>query len=48
LNEIYIPSSVGMIEDNAFKGCPSVVIVCRENSFAHKYAADNDIMFRLS
>ena len=47
LKEIHIPPTVGMIEDNAFKGCPEAVIICRENTFAHKFAIDNDIKFRL-
>lgn len=47
LKEVYIPSSVRMIEKNAFKGCPDVVIYCIENSFAYKYAQENDIEFKL-
>lgn len=47
LERVRIPGSVGMIEDKAFSNCPKVKIVCRENTFAHKYAIANNIPVKL-
>lgn len=47
LKEMYIPESVGMIEKNAFRGCESVSFNCVENSFAHTYAVENNISYKL-
>lgn len=43
-----IPNSVTKIEDNAFYGCSSrLLIKCGENSAAHKYAIENGIRYTL-
>lgn len=36
-----IPASVEKIGEYAFDNCPDLTIVCRENSYVHRYCADN-------
>ena len=43
LKEITIPDSVTKIGDDAFDGCEDLVIKAPENSYAQKYAEENDI-----
>lgn len=43
LTSITIPNSVTNIDALAFQGCSNLVIKCDENSFAYKYANDNNI-----
>ena len=45
LKEITIPNSVTSIGDSAFKGVK--YIVCKTNSYAHKYAEENKINYKL-
>ena len=47
LTNITIPSSVTSISDNAFFRCNNLVITTFEGSFAHKYAVENNIKFKL-
>ena len=44
LKEIYIPSTVTYIADNAFDGAPDVVIYAPEGSYAKEYAETNDFL----
>lgn len=46
LREIMIPGSVVSIGADAFAGCEQLVIVCSENSAAHRYAVENNIDYR--
>lgn len=36
--KLYIPAQVTDIADDAFEGCTSIHVCCKENSYAHKYA----------
>ena len=45
LKEITIPDSVIDIGECAFKGCEDLVIKAPENSYAQKYAEENEIKF---
>lgn len=53
LKEIYIPKSVIQIEDNAFGSCwhesceVDLVVICHQDSFAHQYAIENNLKFKL-
>ena len=54
MKEIYIPKSVTQIEDDAFGSgweggsCEEdLVVICHQDSFAHKYAIENNLKFRL-
>jgi len=47
LESIYIPSSVSLIREDAFEECPKLTIKCYENSYAHQYAVENGIPYRL-
>ena len=47
LTSITIPDSVTTIGRFAFKECPDLTIHCREGSYAHTYAVENDIAFKL-
>ncbi|MBQ2798207.1 MAG: leucine-rich repeat protein [Ruminiclostridium sp.] len=46
LMELTIPESVVTIDD-VFYGCSMLTIKCYENSFAHKYAVNNGIDYKL-
>lgn len=54
MKEIYIPKSVIQIEDNAFGSClhgsceEDLVITCHHDSFAHQYAIENNLKFKLA
>ena len=43
LHDIYIPSSVVIIADDAFDGCEGLIIHCDKGSFAEQYAENNNI-----
>ncbi len=47
LYKIVIPESVTAIDSTAFEYSDSVVIYCYENSFAHRYAVNNEIDYVL-
>lgn len=47
LKNIVIPASVDHIGDDAFADCPNITISCNEDSYAHKYAEENDLRFVL-
>ena len=42
LTDIYLPDSVGWIDTAAFSGCRTVVIHCREHSYAEQWAAGRE------
>lgn len=46
IEEIVIPKTVISIDENAFAGCNAVLVV-EENSYAHTYAKENDMNYRL-
>lgn len=43
LKKVYIHESVLEIEGNAFLNCPKLEIYCVKDSYAHKYAIENNI-----
>lgn len=45
LTTIIIPDSVAYISDNAFTQCSNLTIYSSMNSYAHQYAAENNINF---
>ena len=48
LREITIPPSVVNIVSTAFDGCPAdMLIICKEDSAAHKFAVSKGYSFRL-
>ena len=47
LNFICIPQSVKSIGEDAFSGCPNVVICCEEGSAAYQYALDRGLTIEL-
>jgi len=47
LEYIYIPETVASIASNAFKNCHKLTIFCYEGSYAHAYAKENGIPFRI-
>lgn len=46
LKSIYLPESVVQIDDNVFKCSKKVLILCKENSLAQKYAIENKIKYK--
>lgn len=47
LKSVEIPDSVTSIGDNTFKGCEKIKICCYRDSYAHKYAVDNNINYMI-
>ncbi len=47
LTSVTIPDSVTSIDYDAFDGCDNLVMTVFEGSFAHKYAVENNIKFKL-
>ena len=47
LSTINIPNSVTSIGEDAFWDCDLLVIKCNSNSYAHQYAINNDISYKL-
>ena len=47
LISIEIPASVTSIEEAAFDECHNLIFTCPENSYAHTYAIQNEILYRL-
>lgn len=47
LGRVSVPSSVTEIGLNAFVGCPNLVLAVMEESYAHRYAVSNGIVFVL-
>lgn len=47
LSKIVIPKSVTTISSKAFDGSDNTVIYCYENSFAHRFAMNNEVEFVL-
>ena len=47
LTSVTIPNSVTSIDYDAFDGCDNLVMTVFEGSFAHKYAVENNIKFKL-
>ena len=47
LKEISIPASVSEIAADAFVLCPNVTIYCSKGSFAHSFAIEQKINFKL-
>ena len=43
LKSIVIPSSVGMIGRDVFKGTQNITIFCEKDTFAYKHAMGNNI-----
>ncbi len=48
LAEITIPNSVTSIGYYVFLYCPNLTLICKEGSYAHTYAKDNNIPYRLT
>ena len=46
ISSIHIPSSVTSIGDDIFYFCDGIVIHCNPDSYARKYAADNNILWK--
>ena len=47
LKEITISKHVNLIEKNCFLNCNNLVIKCHKNSYAYKYAIDNNLDYEL-
>lgn len=47
LSKITIPASVGNIGENAFAECKALTIRCVRDSYAHKYALEQQLRFEL-
>ena len=47
LTSIELPNNLTSIGAYAFSGCNNLVILCEENSYAHTYAATNNMAFQL-
>ena len=47
LGRVVIPASVTFIDETAFLGSPNVVICCKKDSEAYRYAHRNKIKFEL-
>ena len=47
LRKVTIPASVGHISSDAFAGCKNVVIYCAADSYAHDYAQQHKLAFKL-
>ena len=47
LQNLEIPVGVTEIGKDAFRGCTNLVILCKENSCAHRYAQENGIPYKL-
>ena len=47
LTDIVVPASVTAIGENAFANCPKLTIHVESGSFAEKYAADNNLTYRV-
>lgn len=47
LTQVYIPSSVTSIADDAFEGSENVVITCNADSYAEAFAKNHNIDYRL-
>lgn len=45
LSRVYIPNSVTNISNDAFKECPNVTMYIYRNSYAEKYAKENEIKY---
>ena len=43
LNSIVLPETVGHIAEDAFEGCGQIKIICKEHSYAEKYAKKKGI-----
>ena len=48
LETLTIPACVTSIGVGAFNGCDRLTLRCAENSFAHRYALENDVPFELT
>lgn len=49
LKQVIMPDSVGTIQDNAFLGCPSdMIVVCNEGTYGYNYAKDNGYLTSLA
>lgn len=48
LNEITLPDSVTYINPNAFTDSKTVKLICNYNSYAQKFAEDNDLNYELN
>ena len=47
LEKVYIPSTVEFIEKDAFEDCYDVKLYVKKGSYAHNYAKQNDIEYKL-
>ena len=45
ITAVMIPAAVTSIAEDAFEGCPDLVIYCYEGSSAHHYAMEKGIRF---
>lgn len=45
LQQVEIPSSVQLIEDYVFNNCENIQLIVEQDSYAHKYALQNDIPY---
>ena len=45
LRDVTLPDSIKFIGSNVFAFCPAITIVCRENSYVHKFCMTNGIKF---
>lgn len=43
LKSIFFPNSIINIDDDAFEECENLTFYCQRNSYAHKYATENNI-----
>ena len=47
LSEIFIPRTVGFIGEEAFYGCDNLLVLCEKDSYAEKYAQENNIKYKI-
>ena len=45
LKDIYLPKSIGYIDDTTFMNCPNLILHCPKDSYAEKYAQNNNLRY---
>lgn len=45
LKDVYLPKSIGHIDDTTFMNCPNLILHCPKDSYAEKYAQNNNLRY---